>query len=166
MIRYAFRDLAPVKGLKDADPQAVGEALAAIATANGELTPDATVEAAKNVQSPLHRHFEWDDAIAAQAHRLDQARALIRIVTVLEGDEDVPAPAFLSITDKTGTSYRTVHAVRESVDLQSALLNAAERELQAFTQRYRTLKDICEVVDTARAKLAERRKQKPAHAAA
>ena len=36
------------------------------------------VEAARDDQSPLHRHFEWDDAKAAHTERLSQARGIIR----------------------------------------------------------------------------------------
>lgn len=48
----------------------------------GVLTPDAVVKDAKNRNSPLHEHFEWDDTKAAYQYRLDQARELIRKVRV------------------------------------------------------------------------------------
>lgn len=46
------------------------------------LTPSAVVEAARDAASPLHPLFEWDDDLAAEAYRLDQARAVIRTVLV------------------------------------------------------------------------------------
>ena len=45
---------------------------------NGDLTPDIVLEAARPETSPLHKHFEWDDSVAAEAWRKDQARTLIQ----------------------------------------------------------------------------------------
>jgi hypothetical protein len=49
---------------------------------NGTLAPAAVLEAARSPKSPLHGYFEWDDALAGEAYRLAQARALIRGVRV------------------------------------------------------------------------------------
>lgn len=54
------------------------EALKAIAQRNdGEITPEEVVAEAEMVDSPLHHSFEWDDGLAAHAHRLHQARTLL-----------------------------------------------------------------------------------------
>lgn len=159
MVEYIFRDgPVTIKNAKKADPQKIGTALAKIAEQQkGRLTPPAVVEAARDVRNPLHKHFEWDDAVAAQSYRLGQARMLIRSVALVGDGDDEPAPAFLSIADKGGTAYRTVQEVMDSADLQSAVLAAAERDLAAFEKRYRQLQDICEIVSDARAKIAARR---------
>lgn len=44
----------------------------------GNLTPEAVLNAARVAESPLHKHFEWDDSVAAEAYRKDQARQLIQ----------------------------------------------------------------------------------------
>lgn len=158
MIQYIFRD-APVAILnaKKADPQRIGEALAQIASANaGRLTPLAVVEAARDRKSPLHRHFEWDDAKAAEAYRLDQAREIVRVVRIEEAGEE-PTRAFLSVNDGAGVSYRTAQDVAGSLDLQLAVLKQAERDLDAFQRRYRDLQDVCGDVTSARAKVSARR---------
>lgn len=49
---------------------------------NGVLTPEAVVADAASKSSPLHSEFEWNDKRAAHQYRLDQARELIRKVTV------------------------------------------------------------------------------------
>jgi hypothetical protein len=48
----------------------------------GTLPPVDVVNSARSPKSPLHRYFEWNDAIAGEAYRLDQARMLIRSVRV------------------------------------------------------------------------------------
>lgn len=58
-------------------------ALEQIAAANGgTLRPADVVNAARDPAHPLHERFQWDDAKAAEAHRLDQARSLIKSVKV------------------------------------------------------------------------------------
>lgn len=168
MVEYIFRDgPVTIKNAKKADPQKIGTALAKIAEQQkGRLTPPAVVEAARDARNPLHKHFEWRDDIAAQAYRLDQARMLIRSVALVGDGESEPAPAYLSIADKGGTSYRALADVLDSADLQSAVLAAAERDLAAFEKRYRQLADICEIISDARAKVAARRSKHESRAQA
>lgn len=159
MISYTFRDgPVTIKNAAKADPQKIGAALAQIAEQQkGRLTPPAVVEAARNNRHPLHRHFEWDDKLAAESFRLEQARTLIRSVALVGDGEADPAPAFLSVSDKGGTSYRALGDVLDSADLQNSVLAAAERDLAAFERRYRTLSDICQIIHDAREKIAARR---------
>jgi len=48
----------------------------------GHVKPSALVEAARPEDSPAHGGFEWDDDLAAEQFRLQQARQWIRIVKV------------------------------------------------------------------------------------
>lgn len=50
---------------------------------DGTLTAETVLDDARDPQSPLHAHFEWDDSKAAEAFRLDQARKLIRSVRLV-----------------------------------------------------------------------------------
>ena len=63
----------------------------------GRLTPDAVVEDAKSPKSPLHEHFDWDDSVAAVKWRIEQARTLIRqvTVTVTSGTRTVCVPFYI-----------------------------------------------------------------------
>ena len=67
------------------------EIIAAITTLEdrkGKLTASQVLEVARSPDSPLHPYFEWDDSIAAEQWRLEQARELIRRVKiVVEIDE-------------------------------------------------------------------------------
>lgn len=49
---------------------------------DNRLTPDDVLGAARKPTNPLHDLFEWDDAVAAEEHRRDQARGIIREVQV------------------------------------------------------------------------------------
>lgn len=161
MIRYVFKEDEPIriKAAAKANPQVIGEALQAIADRNGNrLTPKAVVEAASDETSPLHPHFEWNDTAAADKYRRSQAQDLVRIVCHDEPGEKEPKPrAFLSVQDEGGIAYRPLDTVRKSEPFQEALLASAERDLEAFQKRYRSLADICEIVQTARDRIKRRR---------
>ncbi len=166
MIRYAFREDGPVavKNVAKANPQRIGEELAKLAKGSaGRLTPSAVVEAARNPRSAMHKCFEWDDAKAAAAFRLDQARDLIRVIRTVD-EEDQPTRAFLSVADPSGVSYRAAQEIAGSRELQLAVLKQAERDLEAFERRYRDLQDVCESVRIVREKVSGRRAEMEARA--
>jgi hypothetical protein len=170
-IKYVFREDEPlrIKAAGKADPQVIGEALEKIANEveNEELRPKAVVDAARNKKHPLHPHFEWDDSVAAEAYRVDQARSLIRIVRVIsEETQDGTERAFISVKQDSGTSYRHVTAVRSSLELQLAVLKRAQADLEAFEKRYREFADVCDLVRSAREKLADRQNKFETRAAA
>ena len=156
MTKYAFDHAAPER--VRADPQVIGEALDAIRVeSGGQLHPQAVVADARDPKSVLHPHFEWNDAKAAEAHRLDQARALIRSIRIIdEEDDDRARPAFLSIRADSGVGYRSYHDVLSSPDLRQRLLEGAQRDLDAWTARYRELREIVELVEPARTELRRR----------
>jgi hypothetical protein len=155
MTRYAFNGSVTGR-VKRAGPQRIGEALEAIRVANaGELHPQAVVEGARPPESLLHRYFEWNDQKAADAYRVDQARALIRSIRVID-DDDRSRPAFVSIRADAGVAYRSIEDVLSNGDLRDRLLAQAQRDLDAWTARYRELREIVELVEPARRELRRR----------
>jgi hypothetical protein len=146
MVRYVFADRPLIiNNVDDADPQVIGEALEKIAKANqGHLKAEAVLEAAKNRRHVLHRHFEWDDAKAANAFRLDQARMIVRSVAIEGEEESEPVQAFHSVTDKGGRSYRHHGEVLGSARLQRLVLESAKRDLVSYRQRYKRYSDLFE----------------------
>lgn len=161
MPHYVFKEDEPVriKAAGKADPQAIGDALEEIRQRKGgELEPKHVVESARSDSHILHPHFEWDDKLAAESFRIDQARNIIRIVRIVDEEGEEPVRAFLSVTGANGVSYRSVGDVKRSADLQDALLARAQSDLEAFEARYRELKDICQIVTTAREAVQRRRR--------
>lgn len=156
MIKYAFREPLTIKNAKGADPQKIGEELARITTdCGGQLTPNLVVDRARDRKNVLHPHFEWEDAVAAEAYRRDQAREIIRVIRIVD-DEDQVRPAFLSIREGGGTAYRTISDVMGSSDLQRRVMEQADRDLAAWQNRYADLTDACKLVKSARAKVRKR----------
>src|ERR1700744_1101812 len=66
---------------------------------NGDYTPTDVVNESREEIAPLHPAFTWDDAIAAEKSRYDEARNVIRhIVVIKDGTlEPEPVRAFVSI---------------------------------------------------------------------
>ena len=99
--------------------------LKAIREQFGSLNPRIVLEAARPVEHPLHDRFEWDDAVAAEAHRLAQAGSLIRSVR-------------LEFVDSAGTtqSVRRFYGVRAADagewdydDLEEVMQDSFKRRL-------------------------------------
>jgi hypothetical protein len=142
---------------RDADPNVIGRSLAEIAAAHdGQLRPRDIVEQARAPRHPLHQYFEWNVEAAAQAHWLNTARALTRSVMIIDGKHpgEPPKRAWLSVDDADGVSYHSIDTVLKSADLKLAVMRRAERNLRAWEQRYQEIKDVLEVVTTARRKSA------------
>lgn len=155
-VRYAWRPGSRVS----IDAEKAGRELENIRTTNGgELTPPAVVERARSANSSLHAHFEWDDAAAAEQHRLAQAGELIRSITVdLSHSNIEPAKtvrAFVSVQRDSGRSYTsTLHAMGDK-ELRRQVLEGAWRELLAVRQKYAGLEELARVfaaIDEARPK--------------
>lgn len=124
------------------------EALKRIAARDGGLLrPQAVVDAARDEDSPLHGAFEWDDGIAAEKYRLDQAQRLIRSfrVTVEDGGRNWSVPVFTGISsDRTGgrgeNPYRLSSEVAQSPDLLRIAEADALRQLNELKERYSHLR--------------------------
>lgn len=140
------------------DAQAAGEEMEKLRTLyNGRLEPQMVVDAARDEQSPLHHHFEWNDKKAAAAYRNDQAGHLIRCITV-EVDtgrgERAPVRAFVSVKRDEDRCYTSVqHALSDS-ELRAQVLASAWAELEAWRRRHAELIELAKVfavIDQARA---------------
>ena len=120
---------------------------------HGELTPEDILKDARNRNSPLHSFFEWDDGLAAEQHRLQQARGLIRAVVAVylpteetEKQVVVRAKAYTHINEPTVPHYReTTHALSQT-KTRKMVLQRAWRELQAWRERYKDLAEFADLI--------------------
>jgi hypothetical protein len=152
--RYEFRDDRPLgfRNADKADPQAIGEALTALTVEHGgHLKPDYVLEAASDRRAYLSQFFTWDDTEAAIAWRLQEARALIRSIEVIDvmAPNDARKRAWLSIADTQGRSYRPVQTVQSDARLQALVMAQMISELRSIQHRYRDHQDICSLIEIA-----------------
>jgi hypothetical protein len=137
-----------------ADAQKVGEELERIETKNAA----SVLRAAKAKGSELHKCFEWEDSIAAEAHRMEQARAVLRfIVTIIEVSNDgeietVQVRAYESVrfaTDDdepdTAMTYIPTREALSDPELRSQVMDRLESVISEAEQ---TAKDYTYLVPT------------------
>ncbi len=142
---YRWKPLASVQ----IDAQIAGEELERIKTSqNGRLDPASVVNAARAAESPLNKHFEWDDAIAAELHRETQASYLIRSIEVVHQDgADGPSHirAFVNIKQEGEQFYIAVADALADPETRRQVVSAAWKELESWRQRHAELIEFAKV---------------------
>ena len=114
------------------------------------------VHYAKSSNHPLHPLFEWDDNVAAQAYRVDQARQVIRSIEVVvdEAPRAKPTRAFVSVVQDRSRHYTSVQVAMSDEQLRGQVVAQALVELEAWRKRYAELMELANVfaaIDQARA---------------
>lgn len=115
------------------------------AAPDGVLTPAAVVDAARDESHPLHDRFEWDDSKAAEAHRLNQARVLIRSVRVVVtlNERSVQTIQYVRHPDrpKHEQGYASFQQLVENADERQAALAEEFSRAGAAMKRAKGLAD-------------------------
>lgn len=135
----------------------VREHLQRIYDDNGAITPQLVVDTAKQGNHPLHPHFEWDDSVAGDLYRCNQAAQMIRRVTIRlskPDGEEVVTRAWVSRTEIEGRSqevaptghYLPVEIVTSSPDLRPKYEQAMEREWKTLYAKYKDYKQFIQMV--------------------
>jgi len=126
--------------------QSYGEYLQWLKESVGEegLKPEYIVKKAKSKKSPIHDFFEWDDSRAALEHRLEQARNLVRSITVVvkyeEKTEETRAFQHIITVTEDGDEdkgYRSLEEIQANVSFQEAIVERARREYKGWLFRYK-----------------------------
>lgn len=144
--------------------QIVGEELERIEKEAGEVSPRLLVGHAKPVSSPLHSFFEWDDRIAAEEYRVEQARSLIQAVVVkaFDGAETRnPIRAFVNVGTQDGRGYFGIATVMSDEEKREQLIMQARAEIEQWRDRYRAIVEfskVFEAIDKIAAKEPPRRR--------
>jgi hypothetical protein len=113
----------------------------------GVLQAEDVVEFARNKRTALHEEFEWDDSLAAQQHRIEQARRVIRLtLTVVESPAGTQAiPMYVSLVSdrqQPGGGYRPLVDVMSAEDMREELLRQALGDLKSVRKRYEQLQEL------------------------
>lgn len=136
------------------------EALQSVYDKHGKLTADLVVAEARANHSTagkaLHAHFEWDDSVAANKWRREQASTLIRSITVVyrkanpdAKDGDTRAHSirvFQSVATEDGYVYEPLDKVMENPFLRNLKLSEMEREWVALHERWQDFAEFADMV--------------------
>lgn len=135
------------------DPNTVGREFEAIEKESGQLTRASVVDRARPKDAPLHALFQWDDTIAAEEYRKDQAGKLIQNLVIVQPREEPEKPpivyrAFVNSNENVqqdGT-YINLHRAVSSPETLSILLSNAKRELRSFREKYDLLSELAPIM--------------------
>ena len=131
------------------DAQKAGKELERIKRSqNGLLEPENIVDAARDANNVLHPHFEWDDSVAAEAFRADQARDLVRSLTVdisRSNLEEKHVRAFVNVVTGDQQGYVSTFTALSSEDLRKQVLQRAFAELEAWRARHAELSELARI---------------------
>lgn len=125
--------------------------LQAIYEQRGVLTPALVVDEARRPEHPLHSRFEWDDSVAGEAYRQQQAQTLIRSVKIRYVSADAaevsdPVRAFTSVKTPTGYAYQpTLEVVTDPLKVRMVLADM-RREWQQMRRRWEAYEQFWELV--------------------
>ena len=145
--KYSYR-----KGFSSKVPaQIVGETLEGLAQ-DGELTSARFLDVSRPEGSPTHNLFEWDDTIAAERYRLQQATIAINSIEVQIINEATatvtPQAAFVNVVSKAPArsgSFAPIEVALSNENMRSVLLQNALNELKAFRRKYNQLSELSDV---------------------
>lgn len=123
--------------------------LQAIRDERGELTPALVVETARDPEHPLHSRFEWDDSVAAEKWRLEQASQLLRVVK-LPADPSRPDDlrAFVAVKGKDSHKADYVPTEEALADefVRKLVLRDMEREWRLLKRRYEHMREFADLI--------------------
>lgn len=136
---------------------------------NNVLTPKNLVEEARPEDSPLHPEFDWDDTVAAEKWREEQARQVIKTIILYESDMQTEREitleeikdndiidtdnvfksedrAFVS-TGERNHRYVPIAVALTNEEWKENLLKAAKRDMQAFVTKYHRLTELSNIIN-------------------
>lgn len=121
------------------DPQVAGEHFdALIEKYNEHLTPDEILADARSSRSPLHKGFEWDDAIAAEKHRKRTAKTMVQNLVPLKNGKKQRTRAFVFVHhDKHGRKvFINVRSAMGRPDMRDQVIAASLKQLERWIGAY------------------------------
>jgi hypothetical protein len=134
------------------DPVPVAKALERIRVKNDGLKAEAVVREARKQTSVLHQYFDWNDSVAAEKWRIEQAGQIIRYIVVVhkgvDEEEDLCVRAFVSINDEDDEkSYTSIAHAMGDPELREQVLQKAKKELLEWRRRYEDLREFAAIFE-------------------
>lgn len=122
--------------------------LQAIRDEHGTLTPALVVDTARDPEHPLHSRFEWDDTVAAERWRLEQAGHLLRVTYRPMPGKPRELRAFVALRgeDTPTSDYVPTEEALANPFTRELLLRSMKRDWQTFQRRYKHMSEFASFV--------------------
>lgn len=127
----------------NANANKVGQELEII-EATTELTNFNILQYAKtHKSSELNKCFEWDDTIAGEKWRMQQANNILASISIVVTEKEEPVKAFVNIkTHEEKRVFKSIVKVLENDEEYQQLLKKAERDFISYKDKYNKLVEI------------------------
>lgn len=158
MREYFFTNGCPLR--VEVNQQKLGEEIENMPRTNGALESQTYVDYARNnPDSEAYKTLEWDDSIAAENWRKEQARAIIRAVRyrdisdhsqATDVNETIPVVVRPYYNLERGKGYEDINVILADADKHKKLLNNAREDMIRYREKYfmlEELKPIFEQID-------------------
>lgn len=137
-----------IKDIYKADAEIVYSEINSI---GNEYTPQQIVEKARDESTELHKLFEWNDSIAAEKYRCEQASKIIRMLVVKNDNseaaqEPVITTRAIVCRNTNDNYYQPITTTVRNEDQYQKLLRTALSELEAFKRKYSVLSELEAVI--------------------
>lgn len=112
------------------------------------ITAKELLDESRDENAPLHCCFEWDDTIAAEKYRVDQARRIINSieVKVIHDDKsEIKTRFFLNVqpvAPKKPGEFVGIDRVLSNENYRKQALSNALIELRAFQRKYTAYEEL------------------------
>lgn len=117
---------------KEKDLSGLASVIQEIVSERGEITPAELVDAARPESSPAHSAFEWDDSIAGEKYRLNEARRFIRVTEIRIETREERLVHVPSVKMNEPGVYKPISVVVQNVDdFKLAVGQAISKQLAA-----------------------------------
>ena len=142
-------------GFKYSTPaQVVGAEVEKIEAEKGRVSSADLVDSARDENSPIHNMFEWDDEIAGENWRKQQAKVILHALKVVYEDKQtqtsIKVRAFINANPdhdgKSGAIYYNIERAMKTESLREGVLERARKELSAFVEKYESLEELKKLV--------------------
>lgn len=111
----------------------------------GFLNPEMVVEEARPPDSPLHPYFDWDDSVAAEKWRREQAHQLIIRcrVTITAGEgRTLKVRRYTGLPRGEGPAFDFVPTEQALTSQRDLVLAQARMEMDTLRRKYEALIDF------------------------
>ena len=118
-----------------------------ISNIGASATPQQIVDAARDEQSELHKCFEWNDEVSAEKYRISQARKIVCSLIIEQPEKEKPdgIRVFYKTCNREG--YKRTEFIMQNVDEYAMLLKRAKAELTSFSEKYKKLNEMQEIIE-------------------
>lgn len=172
---YAFK----IPGLFKVSADVAGQVCKNLSETEGGLTPGRLVDISRAKDAPLHNEFEWDDAVAGEKYREQQAQRLIQQLIIVKSDSETERKVKLERKEKeekeahdrgfvsTGENnarYVTLSNALSNDQWRNNLLKAAKKDSEAFIYKYHRLAELANIIKDMQDFIDNENSQKPGDA--